>query len=108
MERSFPPEMIVVDARAPRPVPRYEAMDIARTIAQRVNEIRLQQALEEAHRARLAFLRVDAFDGDCARCARKVCEAEERAARLEASLRATEAPLRATQAAGPAGVANQH
>ena len=62
-------------------------MDIARSISQRVNEIRLQQALEEAHRARLAFLREDLFDGDCARCARKVRRAEARAARLEAALR---------------------
>jgi hypothetical protein len=60
---------------------------IARTIALRVNEIRLHQALEEAHRARLAFLREDAFDGNCARCARKVREAEARASRLEATLR---------------------
>ena len=33
------------------------------------DELRLQAALEAAHRARLAFLREDFFDGDCARCA---------------------------------------
>ncbi len=65
-----------------------EAMTIARSIALRVNELRLQAALEEAHRARLAFLREDLFDGDCARCVRKVRAAEERALRLEAQLRA--------------------
>jgi hypothetical protein len=64
-------------------------IDVGRTIAVRVNELRLQAALEEAHRARLAFLREDFFDGDCDRCARKVREAEARAARLEAALRAT-------------------
>ncbi|HYO43179.1 MAG TPA: hypothetical protein VES19_08280 [Candidatus Limnocylindrales bacterium] len=59
-------------------------IDVGRTIATRLNELRLQAALEEAHRARLAYLREDLFDGDCDRCARKVREAEERAARLEA------------------------
>jgi hypothetical protein len=63
-------------------------MTIARTIALRVNEIRLQQAIDEAHRAKLAFLREDLFDGDCERCARKVRQAEARADRLEATLRA--------------------
>jgi hypothetical protein len=63
-------------------------MTIARTIALRVNEIRLQQAIDEAHRAKLAFLREDLFDGDCERCARKVRLAEARADRLEATLRA--------------------
>jgi peptide subunit release factor RF-3 len=62
--------------------------DIGRTIALRINELRLQQALEEAHRARMAFLREDLFDGDCERCMRKVREAEARAARLQASLHA--------------------
>jgi hypothetical protein len=65
-----------------------EAMTIARSIALRVNELRLQAALEEAHRARLSFLREDLFDGDCARCVRKVHAAEERARRLEAQLHA--------------------
>jgi hypothetical protein len=64
-------------------------MDIARTITVRVNEIRLRQAVGEARRAKLAYLREDLFDGDCARCARKVRAAEARAARLEAALRAT-------------------
>ena len=64
-------------------------IDFGKTIAVRLNELRLQAALEEAHRARLAFLREDFFDGDCDRCARKVREAEARAARLEAALRAT-------------------
>ncbi len=59
---------------------------IGRTIAIRVNEMRLQAALEAARRAKLDFLREDSFDGDCARCARKVSEAEARAARLEAAL----------------------
>ncbi len=63
-------------------------IDIGKTIAVRVNELRLQAALDEAHRARLAFLREDLFDGDCEHCARKVREAEARAARLEAALRA--------------------
>ncbi len=61
---------------------------IGRTITIRVNELRLQAALEGARRAKLAYLREDFFDGDCARCARKVREAEARAARLEAALRA--------------------
>jgi hypothetical protein len=64
-------------------------IDVGKTIATRLNELRLQAALGEAHRARLAFLREDLFDGDCARCARKVREAEARAARLEAALRAS-------------------
>ncbi len=64
-------------------------IDFGRTIAVRVNELRLQAALEEAHRARLAFLREDLFDGECARCVRKVREAEARAARLEAALSVT-------------------
>jgi hypothetical protein len=71
--------------------PRHEdapVIDIGKTIATRVNELRLRAALEEAHRARLAFLREDQFDGDCARCVRRVREAEARAARLEAALRA--------------------
>ncbi len=70
--------------------PRHEdtpVIDIGRTIAARVNELRLRAALEEAHRARLAFLRADQFDVDCARCVRRVREAEARAARLEAALR---------------------
>ncbi len=73
------------------PAPRHEdwpVIDIGKTIATRLNELRLRAALEEAHRARLAFLREDLFDGDCARCVRKVREAEARAARLEAALRA--------------------
>jgi hypothetical protein len=61
-------------------------MDIARVIATRVNELRLQAALDDAHRARIAFLREDLFDGDCARCARKVRAAEERVRRLEAAM----------------------
>jgi hypothetical protein len=64
-------------------------IDIGRTIAIRLNELRLQAALDEAQRARIAFLREDLFDGNCARCVRKVREAEERAARLEASLQLT-------------------
>ena len=70
--------------------PRHEdapVIDIGKTIATRVNELRLKAALEEAHRARLAFLRADQFDGDCARCVRRVREAEARAARLEAAFR---------------------
>ena len=63
-------------------------IDFGKTIAVRLNELRLQAALEEAHRARLAYLREDLFDGDCERCARKVREADARAARLEAALRA--------------------
>jgi lipoprotein NlpI len=66
-------------------------MDIGKVIAVRVNELRLQAALDEAHRARLAYLREDLYDGDCERCARKVREAEARAARLEAALRAVRA-----------------
>ena len=69
--------------------PRHEdtpVIDIGKTIAARLNELRLKAALEEAHRARLAFLREDLFDGDCARCVRRVREAEARAARLEAAL----------------------
>jgi hypothetical protein len=66
-------------------------IDFGRTITVRVNELRLQAALEEAHRARLAYLREDGFDGDCDRCARKVREAAARAARLEAAQRATRA-----------------
>lgn len=62
-------------------------MDIARTLTTRVNEIRLHQALEEAHRARLQFLREDYFDGDCDRCVRRVRAAEERVHRLEALVR---------------------
>ena len=64
-------------------------IDFGKTIAVRLNELRLQAALEEAHRARLAFLREDFFDGDCDRCAGEGREAEARAARLEAALRAT-------------------
>jgi len=64
-------------------------IDLTKAIAVRVNELRLEAALEDAHRARLAFLREDVFDGDCGRCARKVREAEARAARLEAALRET-------------------
>jgi hypothetical protein len=63
-------------------------MDIARTVGNRLNEIRLQQALGEAHRARLEFLREDLYDGDCASCARRVRAAEERVRRLEAALQA--------------------
>jgi hypothetical protein len=62
-------------------------IDFGKTIAVRLNELRLQAALEEAHRARLAYLREDLFDGDCERCVRKVREAEARATRLEAALR---------------------
>jgi hypothetical protein len=62
-------------------------IDFGKTIAVRLNELRLQAALEEAHRARLAYLREDLFDGDCERCVRKVREAEARAIRLEAALR---------------------
>jgi hypothetical protein len=62
-------------------------IDFGKTIALRLNELRLQAALEEAHRARIAYLREDLFDGDCERCARKVRAAEARAARLEAALR---------------------
>jgi hypothetical protein len=61
-------------------------MDIARTVATRLNEIRLQQALSEAHRARLEFLREDLFDGDCASCVRRVRDADARVRRLEAVL----------------------
>jgi hypothetical protein len=63
-------------------------MDIARTVGNRLNEIRLQQALGEAHRARLEFLREDLYDGNCARCARRVRAAEDRVRRLEAALQA--------------------
>lgn len=63
-------------------------MDIARSIVSRVNELRLRQALEGAHRARLAFLREDLYDDDCVHCARRVRAAEERVHRLEARLAA--------------------
>jgi hypothetical protein len=72
-------------------------MHIARSIAQRLNELRLQQAVEAAHRARVDYLRQDLRDGDCDRCARRVRAAEARARSLEAALASTRAarePLR--------------
>jgi hypothetical protein len=67
-------------------MPSGKDMEIARSVTRRVNEIRLQQALEQAHRARLSFLRQDHYDGDCATCVRRVREAEAQVHRLEALL----------------------
>lgn len=64
-------------------------MEIARSFVSRFNEIRLQRALDQAHRARLEFLREDLYDGDCPRCARRVQVAEERVRRLEARVEAS-------------------
>jgi hypothetical protein len=63
-------------------------MEIARSLVNRLNEVRLQRALEQAHRARLAFLREDQYDGDCPRCARRVQAAEDRVRELEARIAA--------------------
>jgi len=71
-------------------------MQVARSITQRVNEIRLRQAIDAAHRARVDVLRQDLRDADCDRCARRVRAAEARARSLEASLalaRAAREPL---------------
>ncbi len=61
-------------------------MDVSRTIAHMVDEMRLRQAREEAHRARLEFLRADLLGGDCDSPARQVRDAETRARLIEASL----------------------
>ena len=63
-------------------------MDIARSLSTMVDEMRLRQAREEAHRARLEFLRADVLGGDCDAPARHVRDAVARARHLEASLEA--------------------
>jgi hypothetical protein len=62
-------------------------MDLGRSVAIRLHELRLEQARADAHRARLEFLRADLLDGDCAAAARHVREAVCRADKLEADLR---------------------
>jgi len=61
-------------------------MDVGRVIAHKVDERRLRQARDEAHRARLEFLRADLLGGDCDSPARHVRDAEGRARLIEASL----------------------
>jgi hypothetical protein len=70
----------------PTSVPPGKDMHIARSVSQRFNEIRLQQAIGDAHRARIEFLRADLFDADCSRCLRRVRDADARVRRLEAAL----------------------
>jgi len=61
-------------------------MEFARSIAHRINELRLQRALEQANRVRRSFLREDHYDGDCAHCVRRVRAAEDRVRDLEIRL----------------------
>jgi hypothetical protein len=61
-------------------------MVVGRVIAHKMDELRLRQARDEAHRARLEFLRADLFGGDCDTPARHVRDAEARARRIEDSL----------------------
>lgn len=67
-------------------------MSIARSIATRVEELRLRQARAEAHRAMLDFLRADWFDEDVDGPAHRVARARARSRRLEDALRAERRP----------------
>jgi hypothetical protein len=61
-------------------------MDIARSVTEMVDEMRLRQAREEVYRARLEFLRADLLDGNCDVPARHVRAAEARARQIETEL----------------------
>jgi hypothetical protein len=67
-------------------------MSVARTIASRVDELRLRQARAEAHRAMLDFLRADWFDRDIDRPAHRVALATARAEQIEAAIRGVRLP----------------
>ena len=67
-------------------------MSIARSIVTHVEEIRLRQAREQAHHARLEFLRADWFGGDVDTPAHRVALATARADQIEAEIRRERRP----------------